>query len=63
MNVVQALARYDWVYRWEKILESVGLGPMPELLQRKERLAKLAELVTPHGFAGISGTQPPAILP
>jgi hypothetical protein len=48
MNVVQALARHDWAYRWEKILENVGLGPMPELLQRKERLAKLAELAMPH---------------
>jgi Glycosyl transferases group 1 len=63
MNVVQALARHDWAYRWEKILENVGLAPMPELLQRKERLANLAELVTPHGFAGISATQSPAILP
>jgi len=50
MNVVQALARHDWAYRWEKILENVGLGPMPELLQRKEHLAKLAELAMPHGL-------------
>jgi hypothetical protein len=56
MNVVQALARHDWAYRWEKILENVGLGPMPELLQRKERLAKLGELAMPHGFASMSGT-------
>ena len=63
MNVVQALARHDWAYRWEKILENVGLGPMPELLRRKERLTNLAELITPHGFAGMSGTQSPAILP
>jgi hypothetical protein len=48
MNVAQALARHDWAYRWEKILENVGLGPMPELLQRRERLAKLAELAMPH---------------
>jgi hypothetical protein len=48
MNVVQALARHDWAYRWEKILENVGLGPVPELLQRKERLARLAELAMPH---------------
>ena len=63
MNVVEALARHDWAYRWEKILENVGLGPMPELLQRKERLANLAKVVTPHGLAGMSGTKPPAILP
>ena len=51
MNVVQSLARHDWAYRWEKILENVGLGPMPELLQRKERLANLAELVMPRGLS------------
>jgi hypothetical protein len=56
MNVVQALARHDWAYRWEKILENVGLGPMPELLERKERLAKFAELAMPDGFASMSGT-------
>jgi hypothetical protein len=63
MNVVQALTRHDWAYRWEKILENVGLVPMPGLLQRKERLASLAELVAPHGLASISGTQSPPILP
>lgn len=63
MNVVQALARHDWAHRWEKILENVGLGPMPELLQRKERLANLAKLVTPHGLAGMGGTKSPAIVP
>jgi hypothetical protein len=63
MNVVQALARHDWAYRWEKILENVGLKPMPELLQRKERLSNLAELAMPHGFAGMGGTSSPTILP
>jgi spore maturation protein CgeB len=63
MNVVQVLARHDWAYRWEKILENVGLGALPELLQRKERLANLAKLVTPRGFAGISGTKSAGILP
>jgi Glycosyl transferases group 1 len=51
MNVVQSLARHDWAYRWEKILENVGLRPMPELLQRKERLANLAELVMSRGLS------------
>jgi hypothetical protein len=44
-NVAQALARHDWAYRWEAILKTVGLQPMPELLQRKERLRKLADIV------------------
>lgn len=44
-NVAQALMRHDWVYRWEAVLKTVGLEPMPELLQRKERLKNLAEAV------------------
>jgi len=41
-NAAQALLRHDWVYRWQTILKAVGLEPMPELLQRRERLEKLA---------------------
>jgi hypothetical protein len=44
-NVVQALMRHDWVYRWEAILKTVSLEPMPQLAQRKERLRSLAEAV------------------
>jgi hypothetical protein len=42
---VKALRRHDWVYRWEAILKAVGLEPMRGVLQRKERLRKLAETV------------------
>jgi glycosyl transferase family 1 len=42
-NVTQALKRHDWVHRWETVLECVGLRPTPKLLERKERLRKLAE--------------------
>jgi len=45
-NVVQALARHDWVYRWEAILKTVGLEPMQGVLERKERLRKLVEVVS-----------------
>ena len=44
-NVVEALTRHDWVYRWEAALKAVGLEPMPGLLQRKERLKNLANAV------------------
>jgi hypothetical protein len=44
-NVVQALIRHDWVYRWEAVLKTVGLGPMQGVLERRERLRKLAEVV------------------
>jgi hypothetical protein len=45
-NMVQALLRHDWAYRWEAILKTVGREPMPELLQRKERLRTLAAAVS-----------------
>jgi hypothetical protein len=45
-GVVQALMRHDWVYRWEAILKTVGLEPMQGMLERKDRLRKLAEVVS-----------------
>ncbi len=44
-NVVQSLLHHDWVYRWEDILKIAGLEPMPELLERKERLLDLSRMV------------------
>jgi hypothetical protein len=44
-NAAQALLRHDWVYRWETILKTAGLEPMPELLQRKELLRTIAAAV------------------
>lgn len=44
-NVVRALLRHDWVHRWETVLGTVKLEPMPELLKRKQRLARLARTV------------------
>jgi hypothetical protein len=35
--------RHDWAYRWEAILDAAGLEPMPEMLERKDRLRRLAE--------------------
>jgi hypothetical protein len=55
-NIVNALLRHDWVYRWEAVLKRVGLAPMPELLERKSRLRSRAEDVSredPHAFRGI----------
>jgi hypothetical protein len=48
-GVVQALKRHDWVYRWEAILQHVGLEPMQRALERKERLRKLSEVVLQDG--------------
>jgi len=44
-NVVHSLLRHDWVYRWEVLLKTVGLDPLPELLDRKRRLDNLARTV------------------
>jgi len=48
-NVVQALRRHDWAYRWEAILKTIGLEPMPELRQRKERLMTMADAIEQRG--------------
>jgi hypothetical protein len=42
-NASQALLRHDWAYRWEAVLRSVGLTPMPQLAERKRRLQSLAQ--------------------
>jgi hypothetical protein len=55
-NVVQSLLRHDWVYRWEAVLQIVGLEPTLELLQRKERLRSMAEAINQDG----PGTGDPA---
>ena len=50
-GVVQALQRHDWVYRWEAVLKEVGLEPTQRMQERKDRLRKLAEVVSQHAFA------------
>ena len=54
-SVAQTLMRHDWVYRWEAVLKTVGLEPMQGVLKRKERLRKLAEVVSQNG-RGTDGT-------
>jgi hypothetical protein len=44
-NRVHSLRRHDWVYRWELILETVGLSPSFEMIKRKQHLQTLARLV------------------
>jgi hypothetical protein len=48
-SLVRALMQHDWVYRWEAVLKTVGLEPMQGVLERKERLRKLAEVVLQDG--------------
>ena len=44
-NVIQSLLNHDWVYRWETILQTVGLEPTSVLLDRKMHLRDLSILV------------------
>nr|WP_156818268.1 glycosyltransferase [Mastigocladopsis repens] len=44
-NVINSLLRHDWVYRWEQILEKLGLESTPEMLSRKAHLRNLADTV------------------
>lgn len=44
-NVVKSLLNHDWVYRWETILKTTGLEPMPQLTERKRYLKDLSERV------------------
>jgi Glycosyl transferases group 1 len=56
-GIVQALMRHDWVYRWEAVLKTAGLEPMQGVLERKERLRKLAGLVGHREMAVYAGVQ------
>ena len=43
-NVVESLRRHDWSYRWQKILEVIGMDQAPGMAERHERLWGLSEL-------------------
>ena len=42
-NIVNSLRKHDWVYRWEQILQHVGLSPTRALIDRKAQLLALAD--------------------
>jgi hypothetical protein len=64
-GVAQTLMRHDWVYRWEAILKTVGLEPTQGMLERKERLRKLAEVVSQNGRGtdGLSSDESGSLVP
>lgn len=41
-NAVEALRRFDWVYRWKEILRIAGAEPTPRLDEREKHLQSLA---------------------
>ncbi len=43
-NVAGALLRHDWSYRWQKLLEVIGMDPLPQLDKRHAKLHSYAEM-------------------
>src|SRR5579871_919975 len=43
-NAAEALLRHDWVYRWQKMFQIVGIQPSPGMTDRMDRLNRLAQL-------------------
>ena len=44
-NIVNALLRHDWVYRWRQMLDIVGLAPSEGMSVREAQLKRLAAMV------------------
>ena len=44
-NIVNALLKHDWVYRWREILAAFDLKPSQSVLAREQHLQKLAHSV------------------
>jgi spore maturation protein CgeB len=45
-NLINSLLRHDWVYRWEAILNKVGLNNTPDMVVRQAYLKNLADMVS-----------------
>jgi hypothetical protein len=41
-SATRCLLRHDWVYRWEHILSTIEMKPLPQLHHRKSRLSEIA---------------------
>jgi len=48
-NAAEALLRHDWLYRWKRIYEIVGLSVTGEMRLREDRLKTLAEAARDPG--------------
>lgn len=46
-NVANSLLKHDWVYRWEQVLNKLGVSASPALQARKEHLKQLASELQP----------------
>ncbi len=41
-NAVRCLERHDWAYRWQQILSTIGMEPLPQFHLRTTRLQQIA---------------------
>lgn len=57
-NAINCLRRHDWVYRWERILNTIGVEPRPQLRARKARLEQMAAEAQPYGSGTSAGFSP-----
>ena len=44
INAIQSLRRHDWIYRWEKMLQAIGMEPSPKVQERKQKLHQIADV-------------------
>jgi hypothetical protein len=42
-NVVNSLRRHDWVYRWNNLIQMLGMKPTIRALEREKRLRNFAD--------------------
>lgn len=49
-NITQCLLKHDWVYRWESVLDMVGMQPLQKMQGRKQALKDLAARAEEHNF-------------
>jgi hypothetical protein len=49
-NITNALRRHDWVYRWQQVLDAVGLSSAPGVTERLARLNHVADAVAERLF-------------
>jgi len=62
-NVLQALTRHDWAYRWETLLKLAGLPALRGLVARKERLKGLIQDISAaSGFGPSAPASPGSVL-
>ena len=57
-NATRCLLQHDWVYRWEHILSTIGMEPLPQLRRRKAHLSNIAAAALATSPIAVSATAP-----